>query len=736
MVDVRIPSEPDFEEVPVGTPNEGSPRAYGAKLRRAAAAVAAATSSRSGASQTPPACAQPQKPRTPVHEVEQPCAATSRSPRWGATSETSNSAHQNSFAYSASDDEDGDDEDDPLDGVDAPAAASKSTTNFHHQFLHSHDDIDVTGSSDVADADSAHLHSESMPPWTPPTPCTPSDATASSFGKAAQFQSENAADGATSASARRLTREEQLEQQLRQKDQQLKEALERNAQLQNENPSPYRSGSSEREEALEGELKRVQARLEELEAGRRSARSALAEMASQNARLVSAYAAKKEEVRGVRVELQRVQSASSEKVDALENKLKRSQEEVASLKESLQRERDRNARRQNAPEEERERFSNERARWEAERAKLEAENHALRDQLDALRAQHNGSTTPPNSSSAHRHRRSASTSAYGGSSERSSYNHARASQQWRKARDRDKERERDREQRERETDGAAGYAASASAFGPSVNGRGVFTNTGSSRSAERRHSWSDGYPDSSAAAFNFAQAQPQHNQEQHDEQQQSSKEPQSDAEWNKQEGNALFHSQRFEEAIEQYTAGMAKDGASGSVKAALHCNRAAAYQAQRMFIPAIADCFAALDIDSQYMRALQRRADAFFSIGDYASAARDMESIGASSLGADGVARYEDAKRKSKRNLPVDYYAVLGVSSAASGAEVKGRYRQLALRHHPDKASELSESMKNAAESLFKLINEAYATLSDPAAKRKYDAQMLSSKLRRQHSVP
>jgi hypothetical protein len=40
-----------------------------------------------------------------------------------------------------------------------------------------------------------------------------------------------------------------------------------------------------------------------VEAGRRSARAALAEMASQNARLVSAFSAKKEEARSLRAEV-------------------------------------------------------------------------------------------------------------------------------------------------------------------------------------------------------------------------------------------------------------------------------------------------------------------------------------------------------------------------------------------------------------------------------------------------
>lgn len=480
------------------------------------------------------------------------------------------------------------------------------------------------------------------------------------------------------------SREEDLEERLRERDRRLKEALERQEELERE-LRRNRGGEEEggRQEELEEELQRVRGRLEELEAGRRSARSALAEMASQNARLVSAFAAKKEEVRGVREELQRVQAASSERADALEAKLRRAQEEISSLKDQLHREREKQqSRRQYTPlEEERERFSNERARWEAERAKLEAENHALRDQLEALRTSHGPSRTPPHPSSSSSNRRHSTGPAPApGPSYPSS---------------------RDRRH-------APGRDANAN--GPTVSGRSAFWRASHGHQhAERSHGEKEG-----------------------------EKEPQTEAERCKADGNSAFHQQKFEEAVEQYTAGLGKDDASTPVKAALHCNRAAAHQATRNFIAAAADCHAALDLDSSYQRAFQRRAEAFYAMGDFASATRDLESAGAPSgaLGTDAMSRYEEAKRKAKRELPPDYYAVLGISSSASGSEIKAKYRQLALKHHPDKATDHSDSLRSASEALFKLINQAYATLSDPSQKRKYDTTMLAAKLRRQNSFP
>ncbi|MBI2469242.1 MAG: molecular chaperone DnaJ [Candidatus Rokubacteria bacterium] len=63
-----------------------------------------------------------------------------------------------------------------------------------------------------------------------------------------------------------------------------------------------------------------------------------------------------------------------------------------------------------------------------------------------------------------------------------------------------------------------------------------------------------------------------------------------------------------------------------------------------------------------------------------------------------------------------DYYAILGVSRSASEVEIKKAFRQLALKHHPDR----NPGDKNAEER-FKEINEAYAVLSDPEKRAQYD---------------
>ncbi|KAI1141521.1 DnaJ domain-containing protein [Hypoxylon sp. FL0543] len=66
----------------------------------------------------------------------------------------------------------------------------------------------------------------------------------------------------------------------------------------------------------------------------------------------------------------------------------------------------------------------------------------------------------------------------------------------------------------------------------------------------------------------------------------------------------------------------------------------------------------------------------------------------------------------------IDPYDVLGLERSANEGQIRSAYRKLALKNHPDK---VSEDKKQKAHEAFQSIAFAYAVLSDPARRKRYD---------------
>lgn len=78
------------------------------------------------------------------------------------------------------------------------------------------------------------------------------------------------------------------------------------------------------------------------------------------------------------------------------------------------------------------------------------------------------------------------------------------------------------------------------------------------------------------------------------------------------------------------------------------------------------------------------------------------------------------------------YYETLGLSRTATTSEIKKKYKELALIHHPDK---VPDEKKEESEKKFKEITEAYSILTDPEKRKIYD-DFGREGINRQHMGP
>jgi DnaJ-class molecular chaperone len=76
-----------------------------------------------------------------------------------------------------------------------------------------------------------------------------------------------------------------------------------------------------------------------------------------------------------------------------------------------------------------------------------------------------------------------------------------------------------------------------------------------------------------------------------------------------------------------------------------------------------------------------------------------------------------------RRQEPPTHYQVLGISPSATAAEIHQHYKELALRHHPDRYW-LNSPEYDAATDRFARITEAYGVLRNAKLRAAYDARL------------
>lgn len=72
--------------------------------------------------------------------------------------------------------------------------------------------------------------------------------------------------------------------------------------------------------------------------------------------------------------------------------------------------------------------------------------------------------------------------------------------------------------------------------------------------------------------------------------------------------------------------------------------------------------------------------------------------------------------QKTSRIYNASYYEFLGLSRSATSEEIKTAYKSLILKFHPDR------NKTPEAQEIFNNVCEAYAVLSDPSERKKFDA--------------
>ena len=83
-------------------------------------------------------------------------------------------------------------------------------------------------------------------------------------------------------------------------------------------------------------------------------------------------------------------------------------------------------------------------------------------------------------------------------------------------------------------------------------------------------------------------------------------------------------------------------------------------------------------------------------------------------------------ERKSSTMPGYTHYQLLGVAAAATGAEIRRRFRELVKKYHPDVTPGVEGSR-------FREIMAAYRVLSNPRSRKAYDREL---KKPQEDSVP
>lgn len=154
----------------------------------------------------------------------------------------------------------------------------------------------------------------------------------------------------------------------------------------------------------------------------------------------------------------------------------------------------------------------------------------------------------------------------------------------------------------------------------------------------------------------------------------------------KEDGNALFKSGSWQNAVDKYTEALDVDPTNKGTNAKLLQNRAMCYSKLKDYTKAMADCDEALKRDPTYTKARRTKAKAMGESGNWEEAVRELKTIQEENPSDPGIAKeIKSAELELKKSKRKDHYKILGVDKDADDGQLKKAYRKLAIIHHPDK---------------------------------------------------
>jgi DnaJ family protein C protein 7 len=160
-------------------------------------------------------------------------------------------------------------------------------------------------------------------------------------------------------------------------------------------------------------------------------------------------------------------------------------------------------------------------------------------------------------------------------------------------------------------------------------------------------------------------------------------------------------------------------------------NICACEQATERYVDALASAGAACTLAPKYAKAHARLAAIYTELDMVSDAQQTYEALLIMGLSEEELVKVESYLMtiiaRVQAETPVNWRKLLGVGPKPSKNELKKKYRQLALNHHPDKASRggASETLAKArtavSSKLFNLISEAYNVLNNDNAVIKWE---------------